>query len=160
MQDFDFEQWSQLHAEDPAAFDQQREAALQAFIDQANPDSRLMLEQTLFSLQMHRKKSKSDLQSAIYASNLMWEAFGKMREGMNDARQAFESAKPTLSIVTPQTMSQVDHIVNRWAVGQATGGYDAQANASDASDEAAEQSDGGATQPPQNTNVIAFRPRR
>ena len=117
MQNFEFEQWTQLHSDDPEAFDRRREEALRAFIEQANPDSRQMLEQTLFTLQMHRQKSKSPLQSAIFASNLMWESFGKMRETMNEARATFETARPKLSVVAGKPMSQIDRIVTGWAAG-------------------------------------------
>jgi hypothetical protein len=116
MTDFDFEQWAQLHQENPTAFDEKREAALRAFIDSAKPDSRLMLEQTLFTLQMHRRKAKSGLQSAIFASNLMWESFGKMREGMNEARGVFQEAEPLLRMVSSESLDKVDEIIHRWAV--------------------------------------------
>jgi hypothetical protein len=116
MTDFDFAQWAQLHQEDPAAFDQKREQALRDFIDSARPDSRLMLEQTLFTLQMHRRKAKSGLQSAIFASNLMWESFGKMREGMNEARGVFQEAEPLLRMVSSDNLDKVDDIIHRWAV--------------------------------------------
>jgi len=43
MQEFDFENWSELHSSDPVEFERRREAALREFIEQANPDSRLML---------------------------------------------------------------------------------------------------------------------
>lgn len=153
MQEFDFEQWSDLHKSDPEAFDRQRDAMLQSFIEQANPDSRRTLEQTLFTLQMHRQKAKSDLQSAVYASNLMWEAFGKMRESMNEARQVFEEAKPSLTLVTPGRMTQVDQIINRWAVSQGSAG------ASGTDKTQAEDGHTGAA-PDNISNVIAFRPRR
>ncbi len=121
MQDFDFENWSDLHSSDPAEFERRREQALQEFIEQANPDSRLMLEQTLFTLQMHKQKAKSPLQSAIFASNLMWESFGKLRTTMDEARSVFEEARPSLSVVRGSQMSQIDNIINGWAAGAPVG---------------------------------------
>jgi len=116
LTDFDFEQWAQLHKDDPVAFDEKRDAALRAFIDSAKPDSKLMLEQTLFTLQMHRRKAKSGLQSAIFASNLMWESFGERREGMNEARGVFQDAEPLLRMVSSESLDKIDEIVHRWAV--------------------------------------------
>lgn len=117
MQAFDFETWSHLAQSDPAEFEARREAALREFVEQSNPDSRKMLEQTLFTLQMHKQKAKSPLQSAIFASNLMWESYGKLRETMNEARAVFEHARPTLSLVGQRQMSQIDRIVTGWAAG-------------------------------------------
>ncbi len=80
MTNFDFKEWADLYQADPEAFDARREAVLQNFIDNANPESRKSLEQTLFRIKMIRQRSKSPLQSAIESSKLMWESFGKLRE--------------------------------------------------------------------------------
>ncbi|MCE2680894.1 MAG: DUF3135 domain-containing protein [Burkholderiales bacterium] len=149
MTDFDFAQWAQLHQEDPVAFDQKREEALREFIDSARPDSRLMLEQTLFTLQMHRRKAKSGLQSAIFASNLMWESFGKMRESMNEARSVFQEAEPVLRMVSSDNLDKVDDIIHRWAVTPS--------GAPVAEQERETESIAPANQTA--SNVIAFRPR-
>ncbi len=80
MTNFDFKEWADLYQADPEAFDARREAVLQNFVDNANPESRHSLEQTLFRIKMIRQRSKSPLQSAIESSKLMWESFGKLRE--------------------------------------------------------------------------------
>jgi len=160
MQDFDFENWSELHNSDPAEFERKREAALQEFIEKANPDSRLMLEQTLFTLQMHKQKAKSPLQSAIFASNLMWESFGKLRTSMEEARSAFEEARPSLSLVGGKQMSQIDNIVNGWAAGVPV------AHAEDGANDGMEGSDAGgqmtapAVRQSGGARIIAFPGRR
>jgi len=79
MTNFDFKEWADLYQADPEAFDARREAVLQNFVDNANPESRQSLEQTLFRIKMIRQRSKSPLQSAIESSKLMWESFGKLR---------------------------------------------------------------------------------
>lgn len=172
MQEFDFENWSELHSSDPVEFERRREAALQEFIEQANPDSRLMLEQTLFTLQMHKQKAKSPLQSAIFASNLMWESFGKLRTTMDEARSVFDEARPSLSLVGGKQMSQIDNIVNGWAAGvpvahQGDGSADgAEGSDADGQSTAMTQNGNGAQMPApaarqsSGARIIAFPGRR
>jgi len=78
--DFNFKEWSDLYQVDPEAYERRRGAVLEHFIQSADPDSRLALEQTLFKLEMVRKRAKTPLKSAIEASKLMWESFGKLQE--------------------------------------------------------------------------------
>lgn len=78
--DFNFKEWSDLYQVDPEAYERRRGAVLEHFIQSADPDNRLALEQTLFKLEMIRKRAKTPLKSAIEASKLMWESFGKLQE--------------------------------------------------------------------------------
>lgn len=91
MNTFNFEEWAALHEADPEAFEIRREAALSEVVNRADPTSKLLLEQTLFRANMARRRAKSPLQSAMEASNLMWESFGKLREKLNELE---EMAKP------------------------------------------------------------------
>lgn len=80
MSGFNFKEWSDLYQADPAAFEAKKDAVLTELIENAPTRSKKTLEHTLFRIRMTRQRTKSPLQSAIEASKLMWEAFGKLRE--------------------------------------------------------------------------------
>ncbi|HEX4918970.1 MAG TPA: DUF3135 domain-containing protein [Limnobacter sp.] len=80
MTHFDFKEWADLYQVDPAAFELRREAVLAEYVASVDEPHRKSLEHTLFRIRMTRARSKSPLQAAMEASNLMWESFGKLRE--------------------------------------------------------------------------------
>ncbi|MDH4395785.1 MAG: DUF3135 domain-containing protein [Limnobacter sp.] len=86
--DFNFKEWSDLYEVDPEAYERRRGAVLEHFIQSAEPERRLALEQTLFRIEMSRKRSKTPLKTALEASNMMWESFGKLREQLDVLQQA------------------------------------------------------------------------
>ncbi|GLR26300.1 DUF3135 domain-containing protein [Limnobacter litoralis] len=94
---FEFNEWKELYATDPDAFEVKRIDALQGYIDSVEEKGRKALEQTLFRIEMTRKRSKSPLQSAIEASRLMWESFDKLKGSLEEfqsaAQQLEDSAK-------------------------------------------------------------------
>lgn len=95
MTDFNFDQWNALHEVDPEAFETKREAALRQVIDSREDDeSRLLLEQTLFRIEMTRRTAKSPLQAALMASNLMWESFGKLQENIAELESTLDDSQP------------------------------------------------------------------
>ena len=92
MTHFDFKEWADLYQVDPAAFEQRREAVLEGYVASVDPEHRLALEQTLFTIRMIRQRSKSPLQSAMESSKLMWESFGKLREQVQKLEQELSPA--------------------------------------------------------------------
>jgi len=90
---FDFNEWANLHAVDPEAFEQRRGAVLESVI-QSVPEGerRHALEQTLFRIEMIRRRAKSPLKAALDASNLMWESFGKLRENIDQLQKEAQGA--------------------------------------------------------------------
>jgi len=86
--DFNFKEWSDLYEVDPEAYERRRGAVLEHFIQSAEPERRLALEQTLFRIEMSRKRSKTPLKTALEASNMMWESFGKLREQLDLLQEA------------------------------------------------------------------------
>lgn len=102
--DFNFKEWSDLYEVDPEAYERRRGAVLEHFIQSAEPERRLALEQTLFRIEMSRKRSKTPLKTALEASNMMWESFGKLREQLDLLQEATRQAPlPTngLRLVRP-----------------------------------------------------------
>lgn len=100
---FEFDEWATLHKVDPDAFEVRRSATLERLLQSVDEESRHALEQTLFRADMVRRRSKSPLQGAIEASNLMWESFGKLREKVNELEEITRSnhpARSTLKLVT------------------------------------------------------------
>jgi len=92
---FDFKEWSDLYQVDPEAFERRRGAVLENFIQGVQePDRRLALEQTLFRIEMVRRRAKSPLKSVLEASNLMWESFGKLREQLDHLQAATQAPSP------------------------------------------------------------------
>lgn len=86
--DFNFKEWSDLYEVDPEAYERRRGAVLEHFVQSAEPERRLALEQTLFRIEMSRKLSKTPLKTALEASNMMWESFGKLREQLDLLQEA------------------------------------------------------------------------
>lgn len=80
MAQFDFQEWADLYKVDPEAFENRKEAVLRDFVSRASEPHQKSLEHTLFRIRMASARSKSPLQSALEASKLMWESFGKLRE--------------------------------------------------------------------------------
>lgn len=85
---FEFNEWKDLYVADPAAFEEKRIDALQGYIDSVEEKGRKALEQTLFRIEMTRRRSKSPLQSAIEASRLMWESFDKLKDSLEELQSA------------------------------------------------------------------------
>lgn len=102
---FEFDEWATLHKVDPEAFEVRRSATLERLLQSVDEESRHALEQTLFRAEMVRKRSKSPLQGAIEASNLMWESFGKLRDKVNELESLAQTTsvkKNTLRLVTDE----------------------------------------------------------
>jgi hypothetical protein len=83
MSGFNFKEWSDLYETDPVAFEAKKDAILLELVEKAPARSKKALEHTLFRIRMSRQRSKTPLQSAIEASKLMWEAFGKLRSELD-----------------------------------------------------------------------------
>lgn len=113
MTHFNFEEWAALNAVDPEAFEIKREAALRQVINSREDDeSRKLLEQTLFRIDMTRQKAKSPLQAALLASNLMWDSFGKLQEKINELESEFQASdlpRNGLRLIGTKTASALDN---------------------------------------------------
>ncbi len=108
MIEFEFDDWSNLYKTDPQAFEQRRGAALETFIQEAPEHTRLRLQQTLFRIEMARKTAKSPLQSAISASKLMWESYGKLRDHVEAIAKdvTAQQNRGNLRLVTDKPLSE------------------------------------------------------
>jgi hypothetical protein len=87
MSNFNFEELAELYQNNPEEFEKKRMSMLEAFIESAPEDHQHSLRQTLFRIEMTRKTSKSPLQSALNASKLMWESYGKLRDVLEEAAE-------------------------------------------------------------------------
>ncbi|MFN4328126.1 MAG: DUF3135 domain-containing protein [Limnobacter sp.] len=88
MADFDFNEWANLHAVDPEAFDARKDAVLAQLVERTAPENRLGMEQALFRIRMNQERAKSPLQSAMQANKLMWESFGVLRQQLEQLTEA------------------------------------------------------------------------
>lgn len=80
---FDFDYWMELHAADPAAFEEQRAAMIQAEIERAPEQLQRRLRGIQFELDAKRSLSDSPLESCMQMSSQMWESFDMMRTQLN-----------------------------------------------------------------------------
>lgn len=73
-QTFDFEEWKELAANDPEAFELKRKRAVQQLINQTSGDTRRRLEGVQWKVDMARRASSSSSQSCSRIFSMMWES--------------------------------------------------------------------------------------
>lgn len=73
-QQLDFDDWSQLAATDPAAFEARRERMINDFIDSAPPEKRQRLRGLQWRIDQTRRRSKTPLAACIRISEMMWDS--------------------------------------------------------------------------------------
>lgn len=83
--EFDFDAWSTLARDDPAAFERQRAATLRATIAAAPEEFRQRLEGLQFRLNLERQRSATPLGACVRLNSLMWAGFHRLRKELNDA---------------------------------------------------------------------------
>jgi hypothetical protein len=79
---FDFEEWSQLYASDPEAFERKRAAALEAVIAGAPAETQKRLRGVQFTLDMERSRAGSDLAACLKAHTMMWDSLTRLRDAL------------------------------------------------------------------------------
>jgi hypothetical protein len=79
----DFDEWAALAKSDPAAFEAKRRAAIEALIDSAPEQHRQRLRGLQFRVDMERQRASNPLSATIRISNMMWSAFGDLREALD-----------------------------------------------------------------------------
>jgi len=99
----DFDEWAALAKTDPEAFEQRRREAIEAYIAEAPAEHQQRLRGVQFRVDMERARASNPLSATIRISNLMWSAFGELRETLNNVvNGAAEHAGPS-AIETPRT---------------------------------------------------------
>ncbi len=71
--EFNFNEWMQLAQDDPDAFEQRREAAINSLINNASSQSRKRLEGMQWQIDQVRAKSKTPLAACLQLSKMMWD---------------------------------------------------------------------------------------
>lgn len=79
----DFDEWAALAKADPAAFEKRRQAAIDDFIASAPEDKQARLRGIQFRVDMERSRASNPLSATIRISNMMWAAFGELRETLD-----------------------------------------------------------------------------
>jgi len=82
QQNFDFEEWRQLYATDPEAFERRRAAALAAVIESAPERMQQRLRGVQFRLDMERSLARSDLAACLKAHSMMWDSLVRLRDAL------------------------------------------------------------------------------
>ena len=70
---FDFDRWAKLADTDPAAFEAQRQAAIEEAIAQAPERTRARLQRLQWKLDQIRRTSGTPLAAAIRMNEMMWD---------------------------------------------------------------------------------------
>lgn len=81
----DFDEWAALARTDPEAFEQRRREAIEAYIASVPEEHRQRLRGVQFRVDMERARASNPLSATIRISNMMWSAFGELREALNQA---------------------------------------------------------------------------
>jgi hypothetical protein len=72
--DFDFDAWSRLAKEDPAAFEAQRAKLIREVINQAPEEFRQRIEGLQWRIDMVRQQARTPMSACIQISRMMWDA--------------------------------------------------------------------------------------
>ena len=84
--EFDFDEWSRLARQDPAAFERRRQATLDALITSAPDGLRHRLEGLQWQLDRVRERSGTPLAACIRMQDMMWSTVlgeGGLLEALN-----------------------------------------------------------------------------
>ena len=83
MQMQDFDAWAALAKSDPEAFEAKRAEVIEAFIQSAPPENQQRLRGVQFRVDMERARASNPLSATIRISNMMWSAFGDLRDALD-----------------------------------------------------------------------------
>ncbi len=81
----DFDEWAALARTDPEAFEQRRRDAIESYIATVPEEYRQRLRGVQFRVDMERARASNPLSATIRISNMMWSAFGELRDALNQA---------------------------------------------------------------------------
>jgi hypothetical protein len=70
---FDFDQWAALARDDPAGFERQRRARVDALILRALPEQRRRLRGLQFRIDMERRRARTPMAACVRLQSLMWD---------------------------------------------------------------------------------------
>jgi hypothetical protein len=77
MQDFDFNEWAELHKKDPAEFERRRQATLEKMISES--PLRAETKQKLRTTVLAAPSSTDPMENMLNAQKLMWASFGELQ---------------------------------------------------------------------------------
>lgn len=97
---FDFDHWAELARTDPAAFDQHREAVIDAHLGHYAAERRERLVRLQWRLDTERERTSSALGACIRLSGKMWDNFSRLDELLNHALND-ASRTPPKALATP-----------------------------------------------------------
>lgn len=80
--EYNFERWSRMAGDDPAAFERARLEAIEAVIAAAPEDTRQRLRALQSRIDLERRRAGSPLGSCVRISALMWDRFHDLREAL------------------------------------------------------------------------------
>jgi hypothetical protein len=72
--DFDFDAWSRLAREDPAAFEEQRARLIREVINQAPEEFRQRIEGLQWRIDMVRQQARTPMAACLRISGMMWDS--------------------------------------------------------------------------------------
>lgn len=81
----DFDKWAALAKSDPEAFEQRRREAIEGYIASVPEEYQQRLRGVQFRVDMERARASNPLSATVRISNMMWSAFGELREALNQA---------------------------------------------------------------------------
>lgn len=120
---FDFDSWMNLAKDDPAAFEQRRREAIDAFMAQVPANKRTRLERLQWRVDMEVKRSKSPTLACMRVFNMMWDSvYGDrgLLNALTDFGQPGEIAA-NRAMISPRSRSTATMLPFRRTVDQNTG---------------------------------------
>jgi hypothetical protein len=98
---FDFEVWATLARDDPDEFERRRQAEIRKVID-ARPDLKHRLEGLQFRIDAERTLARTPLKSCLRISEMMWNSFYELKDGLDDLAGATQSDAPVAPSSPPR----------------------------------------------------------
>ncbi len=86
----DFDAWATLADTDPQAFEDLRQALIEAFIEQAPPRCRPRLRCLQWRIEQERARSKTPLAACIRLTRMMWDKFYLLRTLVGELKEGHE----------------------------------------------------------------------
>lgn len=84
IEPMDFEKWAELAVNDPAGFEQMRQATIKAFLDSVSDERRLQLQRLQWRVDRVRERCKTPMAATIAISEMMWDAFYDLHDHYQD----------------------------------------------------------------------------
>jgi hypothetical protein len=94
--DFDFDAWSKLAQDDPAAFEAQRAKAIAELLDSAPPHLRKRLDGLQWRIDCVRQQAQNPMGACMRISRMMWDAVLGER-GLAESLRSFTDAGTELA---------------------------------------------------------------